>query len=300
MANDVEASPLGSETIKYLSDLAEGSYKRQNELDESIWRSLPFLTTTFAVITALISRAGTDLPLLTGKFYPVATHFLLVGAVASMGYALSWIVRMLLPREYEFPASDEAVLQYAEQMTVFYAAQSLSDERLDQKVEDELRLFMIDQYGKGASANLRQNVGKLTERGQALQFMLLGFLLAFACEATIFVHDRAFGSSKVEQGKADVRLTVYNGTKDASTAGSAQASEGAAGDGGSVHLAGEFGSKDSEQEMSGNRTPTNSPKPGGVSPQKPVAPMHQVVMKDRASTVINNRGSKDAPVKRKD
>lgn len=298
--DDADASPLASGTIKYLSDLAEGSYKRQAELDESIWRSLPFLTTTFAVITALIGRAGTDLPLWTRSVYAITVHFLLTAAVASMGYALSWIVRMLLPREYEFPASDEAVLQYAEQMTVFYAAEGLKSEELDEKVEDELRLFMIDQYGKGASSNLRQNVGKLNERGQALQFMLLGFLLAFACEATIFVHDRAFGSSKVEQGKADVRLTVYTGPKDAPSTDSAEATQGTARDRGSVPLAGQFRSENPEQEMSGSRTPVTPPKTDGSSPKKPTAPAHQVVMKDQA---INNSSGKprgQADLKRKD
>jgi hypothetical protein len=51
--------PLGTGTTEYLASVSADSFKRQIDLEESIWRSLPFFAAAFAFVAALVARAAT-------------------------------------------------------------------------------------------------------------------------------------------------------------------------------------------------------------------------------------------------
>ena len=192
---------LGPETTKYLGDVASDSFKRQIELDESIWRSLPFFAATFAFVATIVGRSATDVPVWNGSIYSLSTNGFLVLAALSLAWGLRWFWTVLRPREYEYPAPDADVRGYAEQMTSYYLTLGHTGANRDTEVAREVRLFMAAQYGSGAATNFRHNADKLKARSKVLLFMLVAFVLAFACEATIFVHDRAYGSLTIERGK---------------------------------------------------------------------------------------------------
>lgn len=188
---------MGETTVEYVESLASDSFKRQVDLDESVWRSLPFIAATFAFVAAVVGRAAQDVPDFQFGFYEVVTRLLLVAAVFSLAWTLRWFFVVLKPREYEYPADDASVRQFAEEMTNYYAELNLAGDDLDKKVVEELRLFMVDQYGSAARTNLRLNAVRLQARGKVLLFILIGFVLAFSCEAAIFLHRDFHGSKEV-------------------------------------------------------------------------------------------------------
>jgi hypothetical protein len=299
------AVELGSETIKYLGDLASESYKRQAELDESVWRSLPFFAATFAFVATIIGRSASDLPPLEWEWYPAAPTVLLVLSVASLAWSLRWFWVVLKPREYEYPAPDDEVRQFAQLTAEFHVASGVSASDLDVRTLRDMRLLMIDQYGSAAATNLRHNAVKLKARPKVLLFMLLGFVLAFACEATIFVHTHTVGETAAQGKIPDDTSSTPDGANVATASGqfaapAANAAQVAAGEGRRRILGRELKAGNQEQAMSRGCSPTPPQAPNGAAQQRPTPPSPQVVMKDRASTVANNRGSKDVPVHRKD
>jgi hypothetical protein len=192
---------MGDETVKYVAELANDSFKRQVDLDESVWRSLPFFAATFAFVATITGRATSDVPALTTTWFSFITNGLLILSIGCLGWTLRWFWVVLRRREYEYPADDSEVRQYAEDMTAYHAALGQTGLELDTKVVEEMRLFMIDQYGSAARTNLRLNATRLEARSKVLLFILIGFVLAFGCEATIFIHNAIYGVSEVNGGK---------------------------------------------------------------------------------------------------
>lgn len=186
--NEALASGLDADTIQYLGDLASESFKRQLELDDSVWRSLPFFAATFAFVATIIGKSAADVPRWGGSLYDETAMVLLVAAVGSLAWSLRWFWVVLRPREYEYPAPDDQVKTYAQAIRQFHSDSGVvGTEALDARTLAELRLFMIDQYGSASATNLRHNAVKLKARPKVLVFMLLGFALAFGCEALIFL-----------------------------------------------------------------------------------------------------------------
>ena len=187
---------LGPETTQLLADLANDSFKRQAELDESVWRSLPFFGATLALAAAIIGRVASDAPLPSQLAFPLLTNVALVLSTASFGWALRWFWSVVRAREYEYPASDIDVHGYAVAMAAYYAATGSPLADSDGQVVHELRSLMFDQYANAARTNFSHNSERMKARSQVLLFMMVGFMLAFSAEALIFVH-RAAGRASI-------------------------------------------------------------------------------------------------------
>ncbi len=197
-----ESGELGEGTLKRLEEHAAETFKREVDLDESVWRTLPFMAATFAFVAAVVGKASTDMPAFSSSFYNLLTRLLLFLAVASLAWALRWFFVVLRPREYEYPAATPAVQTYAEEMSDYHSALGFQGEDLDAKVVEELRLFMVSQYASAVGTNQRRNAVRFEARGKVLLFMLIGFVLAFSCEAIIFIHRDLYGPFEVQSGKA--------------------------------------------------------------------------------------------------
>lgn len=190
-----EAGSLQPKTITHLADLAGESFKRQADLDESVWRSLPFFAATIALAAALIGTAAKDVPPFSFTPFALVVHAFLVLGVASFGWALRWFWTVVRPRDYEYPSTDAAIRTYAEEVTAFHRSHGMMDAALDDIVVSDLQLFMAEQYGNAARTNFAHNAAKMKARSRVMLFMMIGFVLAFACEATIFV-DRNFAADR--------------------------------------------------------------------------------------------------------
>lgn len=179
-----EAVPLpqlGSDTIKCLSDIAEDAYDRQDELNESIWRSLPFFAASLALAVTLLGRAGTRVPPIEPEPFSIASNIVLGLSALSFAWAFRWLWSVLSSRDYQYPSDYQDVRGYAEQ-TQAYHLTTEEEATVDAKVVDDLRLFRANQLGEAAQVNLRNNAVRLKARSQLLLFMMIGFLLAIGTE----------------------------------------------------------------------------------------------------------------------
>lgn len=274
---------IGSGVAEYLSDVGSESFKLQADLDEAIWRSLPFFAATFAFVAALVARAAHDLPVFELKWLSIVTHILLGFASLSMAWVLRWFAAVLRPREYEYPAKVAEIQAYARAEFEYYTASGLSGEEADKRTLNDLHLFMAQQHGNAASTNFVHNADRMKARSKVLLFLLAGFLLAFACEATIFVANRmgvstVEGALSNEQPRTNQSRTLKGRTSDEAPnedVKEARSPETAAGNGGRELLGTHLESADQDQTLnkptsSSDRTPT---------PEKPKPPQAQVMMK---------------------
>ncbi|MCW4460596.1 hypothetical protein OK349_02675 [Sphingomonas sp. BT-65] len=188
--DDRSPSVFTKDSNEFLEATAKDFYKSQTDLDESIWRSLPFFAAAFIFVATVIGQSATRLPKLATNFFEIVTHLLFLVSCLLCAWVLRWFYTLLKPREYEFPASFESLKSYATELENYHSSNGLSDESRDAAVTNDLREFLAEQYGTGASANLRHNAERLKARSKVLLFMLLAFLLAFLCHATIFIVER--------------------------------------------------------------------------------------------------------------
>lgn len=295
-----ETADLGEDTVKYLVELAHDSFKRQSELDESVWRSLPFFAATFAFVATIIGRSAVDVPPWDGSFLAYITSSLVVSAVGSLAWALRWFWVVLRRREYEYPAADAEVRTYAEGIAAFHVASGVPADKLDGATLHDMRLFMLDQYGSAAATNLSHNAVKLKARPKALLFILVGFVLAFVCEATIFVRVHVGGPSVAAGAKNDGSTSerTPKGTK--AGAGAAEASappKVTSCDRGGGFLGSQRETRHTEQAVTNRRTPTpQSSRPSNSAPSRPTPPLSQTIAKDRSIEL--GRKSSDSSTKK--
>ncbi|WP_271299655.1 hypothetical protein [Sphingomonas sp. CV7422] len=262
-----------------MSELANESFKRQLELDESVWRSLPFFAATFAFIAAMAGRAATDTPKIAGSFIPVVSHIFLILAIGSLAWALRWFVPILRKREYEYPSSDEEVKRFAEEMNEYHSALGLEGDDLDAKVVEELRLFMIDQHGSAARTNFVLNGTRMAARSKALLFMLTGFVLAFLCEATIFVYKDFSGPAEVQNGAEERQVGSQEQRNGAVRAGAPNSAEVPDGDRGRELLGNEIQAAKGTREVEMVKRPTQRPTGTVQAPTRPTPPSPQYMAK---------------------
>lgn len=280
-------APIEPATIKYLSELAAESFKRQVELDESVWRSLPFFGAVLALAASIIGRGSADAPPLAWSLYALSTHAALGLATLSFAWALRWFWVVVKARDYEYPSTDAQVRTYAEQMTEFHRASGLAGTELDEKVVEEMRLFMIEQYGSAARTNFAHNAEKMKARSQVLLFMMIGFVLAFVYEGIIFGHNAVNGGpshwSDAHDQSSDMPpnagRTATAGTVDRNDAGATGATEAPHTHGG--RGVSEDQSSPSNQGETVTDTPTPSPTPTPSSaPARPTPPPPQILRKN--------------------
>jgi len=189
-----EGQFLGPEAVEYLSEIAKDAYDQQAELNESVWRSLPFFAAVLGLAVTLMGRAAVDLPALDVSLYGSSTNAMFFLSGVSFAWAFRWLWLVLSSRDYEYPSDQAEVQIFAEQMVAYHSALGLSGPELDMRVTQELRAFRAQQLGDAARANLANNTVKLNARSQLLLFMMIGFLLAMATGTTTYIHDRIYPS----------------------------------------------------------------------------------------------------------
>lgn len=123
-----KAVALPSATIEYLLKSANASFDRFNDLDESVWRSLPFFAAIFGLAATLVSTTLPSLRAFDWSLYSLLGHGLLVLSVASFGWAFRWFTIITRPRSFEYPADERELREYAGLLAAFHESQSPSIE----------------------------------------------------------------------------------------------------------------------------------------------------------------------------
>ena len=178
-------STLKTATLKTLFDISADAFKQQSDLDESVWRSLPFIAALFGFAISII---GTAAP--RHQFSWAASNIFYFLAIFAFCVASFYVYLAVRVREFEYPAKTAETRDYAVKLTAWYAANNVHHARIDAKVVDDIRAFMIDQLASANKTNQIHLRKRLLARSFAINIMLVGFLFISVSEAIIFVTDR--------------------------------------------------------------------------------------------------------------
>ena len=184
----LDASNLRKAGLDYLDEIFRESFKREEDNNEAIWRSLPFFAAVLGIASTFLGRAATGRPAWSGGALAITTNVLFWVSVCIFIWTLRWFWELLRPRSYRYPSESRETWEFAEQMRAFHQARGLAPKTVDDEVERELKAFMSRQFGAAASRNMLNNRAKFEARSQLLLFMLVGFVLVIAAEGTKYVH----------------------------------------------------------------------------------------------------------------
>jgi hypothetical protein len=276
-----EPFEFGEKTAVSLRDSASKSFDRFNELDESVWRSLPFFAAVFGFAATLIGTAIPDLPRFDTPVFAAFTHALLMLSTFSFAWAFRWFVAIIKRRSYEYPAEDSDVRSFAESLTAYHAQQGVDVADLDAKVVHELIVIEGAQLADAARLNGLNARERLNARSLTLQFLMVGFGLALANSITIFVHSRIYDTvPQIEKGASNDAQNQPVGTAepvDSSTgARASDATTGQRRNSGREFLDDNDQSGNAQKERSVTEATPTPPTPPAAVP-KPVAPLPQRV-----------------------
>ncbi len=177
--------PLRPETLKFLFETSSEAFKQQSDLDESVWRSMPFIGALFGFAISVIGSVSKrhDFSL----SWPDVFYFL---AVASFSAAFFYVCLTVVIRNFEYPAKSSETRDYAQKLTAWYKANKEHHQRIDAKVVDDMRRFMVDQLASANETNLINVRKRLIARSRAIIFLLFGFFFISVSEMLIFTFDR--------------------------------------------------------------------------------------------------------------
>lgn len=179
---ELGAFHLGQQTAKYLDDRAAESFIRQLDLEESIWRSAPFIATGLAAHAAMLAWAGQRLPPVSFQGFPFFTSaLLLISSVLLFISAFRWLWEMIKPRTSLYPPRDQPIAEYAAHLNAFHAGTGLIGDKLDEQVLLDLREYMTGAFGEAATSTFENNQIRVKARSQCLRTLMLGFVMVFLC-----------------------------------------------------------------------------------------------------------------------
>ena len=184
-------STLKTDTLKALFDISADGFKQQSDLDESVWRSLPFIAALFGFAISII---GTAAP--RHQFSWTASNIFYFLAIFAFCLAFVHVFLAVREREFEYPAETVETRDYAAKLTEWYAFNNVHHTRIDAKVVDDIRAFMIDQLASANKTNRIHLRKRLLARSYAINIMLVGFLFISVSEAIIFVISQNWSRSK--------------------------------------------------------------------------------------------------------
>jgi hypothetical protein len=196
---------IGSDTAKFLDEKALESFKRQTDLEESIWRSLPLVSGGLIGAGAITGSIANSRPQPSTSPFALLTYGCVSVAVALFGASIWWLWQVIKPREFEYLPDDALVADYAERLSQFHSERGLSVDVFDNAVAAGLRSFMRDAYVKSAKSTFDHNQERLSARSQVIFFLLWGFVLAFAADGLVTGHRLLYGKPETE--------AVTNGNK---------------------------------------------------------------------------------------
>lgn len=193
-----QSTLFGLDVAEHLRDAAQATFDRYSELDESVWRSLPFFAAGFGLSATLMQILFPHLPPLAFTAGSIVSHVILTLSLVSFVWSFRWFWQVTLGRSYEYPSDDSELRLYAAGLSDFHASNGLAGEKLDAKVKLELVKLEGVQLAEAARANGQQTRERLKARSQCLRFLTVGFALALANSALIFVGGQISGSRFVE------------------------------------------------------------------------------------------------------
>jgi hypothetical protein len=183
---------IRSDSLKFLYDVVSASYKEQNDLDESVWRSMPFIAALFGLAVTVMRFVPPHLDFLKNGVQ-TTTSLLYIASMASFVAAFIYFWSVAMPRYFETPAKGIELRNHARALTSYYADKKTADKTIDGKVADDMRSVMIDQLSNAMEANRPVVEKRLSARSRTILLLLAGFAFISVSEMLIFSMNE-FGS----------------------------------------------------------------------------------------------------------
>ena len=162
----VEVVVIGSETAKFLDEKALESFKRQTDLEESIWRSLPLFSGGLIAAGAIVGGIANSLPSFACSVFAALTYTCVLISIVLFGLSILWLWQVIKPREFAYLPDDSLVADYAERLSQFHSERGLSADQFDKAVAAELRTYMREAYVKSAKSAFDHNQARISARSQ--------------------------------------------------------------------------------------------------------------------------------------
>jgi hypothetical protein len=176
---------LRSGTLKFLFETSSDAFKQQSDLDESVWRSMPFIGALFGFAISVIGSVSKRHDF---SYAPPDVFYFL--SIASFCAAFFYVCLTVVIRNFEYPSKTSETRDYAHKLTAWYKSNKEHHQRIDAKVVDDMRRFMVDQLASANETNLTNVRKRLIARSRAIIFLLFGFLFISVSEMLIFATDR--------------------------------------------------------------------------------------------------------------
>jgi predicted PurR-regulated permease PerM len=184
--SDSEASEqLRSRTLEFLFETSSEAFKQQSDLDESVWRSMPFIGALFGFAISIIGSVSERHAF---SYAPADISYFV--SITSFCAAFFYVCLTVVIRNFEYPAKTSETRDYAHKLTGWYKSNKEHHQRIDAKVVDDMRRFMVDQLASANETNLTNVRKRLIARSRAIQFLLFGFFFISVSEMLIFTFDR--------------------------------------------------------------------------------------------------------------
>jgi len=272
-----QPTELSGKSLDYLDEIFRDSFKREEESNESVWRSLPFFAAAVALAVNSLGRAAEDRPGWLDGIFAFSANLLFWLSVAAFAWTLRWFWELLRPRRYQYPPDNREIWIYAEDTRQFHVGQGRTGNALDDEVTQDLMAMMARQYGDAACTNMAHNRAKFQARSQLLLFILLGFFLVMVSEGTKYVA-HAISAQSPEMPNVETPNEAARGETSGQDCGRVERSEAKAAVA-TLHRRGR-GSDPDQRGTSGVGAMTDKPKAEQPSPPRPQPPMPQLVKKN--------------------
>jgi hypothetical protein len=266
-----EGGEMTPKTWAYLSDVIGDSFKREVDLDESVWRTLPFFVAAFGLAITLLSYISEATRRLSSLWGSILTYLLFAASVAAFAWAFRWFWSVVRPLEYQYPPSDEDLLAYSDELTTYHQQVGLAGGALDEAVANDMTVFITRQLAAASGKNRTNNAIRVLARSQAILFLMIAFGLAILSEAIIFVDSRIYADEETSNA-----IAPQHGSQ------TTRAAEASLGHRGSQDHEGNIVSAQGRQgAVSVSSQGRGAPKPPAQSqPQRPEAPAPQILKKN--------------------
>ena len=173
-------------TSKQLFDIVSATFKEQTDLDESVWRAMPFIAALFGIAITVFRFVEPHFSFNT-TIAAFAAGLLYLLSIAAFVFAFVFFWAAVKPREFEYPSAGKKIHNHAKALTAWHRAANTPEKKIDDEVTNDLRIFMINQLSDVNETNLIVVSKRLSARSRTILLMLAGFAFVMASEMIIFI-----------------------------------------------------------------------------------------------------------------
>lgn len=173
---------------EYLEKLLADSYKKENDGEENVARSLPFFAASLALLAATLGAIRTEAPPLDITRESLVFWILIALIFVAIGFVLFHLYQAVRPRSFKYLSKESELVEYSIRLEEYYTNCPPSGQTIDDAVIGDLRENLIKQYATSTENNRIINSERSLARGRAASALIVGIALAFILIGAILIN----------------------------------------------------------------------------------------------------------------